>query len=308
MSWPSCPQHSSRFYLFYFSRTLDVQPPRDVKITLVGSRLQWKSSDDKSVLYYVQYKNNSDPADEWHNVSSYNGTSLKTFEITNEFYGGIFRVRAEKDSHTSEWQISKPVLCMNLNICIPLMTVNVKPGIIVLHMSHMDQSLKKEYGDHIAFNVSLWKVNGRHSEVEFIVTLDKTLSFRNLESGQKYCFQVQYSLYNKPYGNTSEQQCVNIPESPEEAEKRVVLTTIITTVLVLTICGCCIFALFKNHKKFKQILKPPVNIPIHFREFLNQEFPQRPFPSPSTESLPSCDVITLIENGNIEEIGQEIRS
>lgn len=287
--------------------TLDVKPPPDVKI--VGSQLQWKSPDDKNVLYYVQYKHNSDPADEWHNVSSYNGTSLKTFEITTEFYGAIFRVRAEKDSHTSAWQISKPVQCMNLNICIPLMTVNVKPGMTFLNMSHMDQSLKKEHGGHIAFNVSFWKVvNGRHSEVVFRVTHDKTLSFNDLESGQKYCFQVQYSLYDKPYGNTSEQQCVNIPERPEEAEKRVLLTTIISTVLVLTICGCCIFALFKNHKKFKQILKPPMSIPVHFREFLTQEFPQQPRQSPSAESLSSCDVITLIENGNIEEIGLEIRS
>ncbi|XP_057216636.1 interferon gamma receptor 2 [Triplophysa rosa] len=280
----------------------DVPPPRDVKV--VQSELQWLSpSSDDNVMYTVQYKRGSEPVDDWHNVTSHNGTK---FAITKEVYGAIFRVRAEKEGHASEWQISNPVQCVHLNVCIPLMTVNVKPGKTYLSMSHMDKSFEKEYGVNIAFNISSWKVvTGVYSEVQFNVTNNKNEVILNLESGQMYCFQVQYSFYNKPYGNTSEQQCVIIPETPEEAKRRTFLTTILTTFCILTLCGCCIFLLFKNHKKYKQLLRPPVEFPGHLREFLSQEFSQQPSPSPSFQSLWSCDVITLIDNVSTEENGKE---
>lgn len=52
----------------------------------------------------------SQPEDHWHALSSHNGSK---FEITNEFYGAIFRVRAEKEGRASEWQFSNPVQCVH---------------------------------------------------------------------------------------------------------------------------------------------------------------------------------------------------
>ncbi|XP_051543363.1 uncharacterized protein LOC127434575 isoform X2 [Myxocyprinus asiaticus] len=285
------------------AKTVDLQPP-DVRI--VESELQWKSANDDGVLYSVQYKRGSNPANEWHNVSSHTGTKLKTLYITAELYGAVFRVRAEKENRTSEWQNSKPVKCVNIQYCVPLINLTVKPGVAHLQMEHMDQSLVKELGTEIAFNISYWKVaNGGHSEVQFFVTNGKSQHFPNLESGQKYCFQVQYLRYSKPYGNTSNQRCAIIPETAEEAKRRVLLSSILSTVFVLAMCGVCIFALFKNYKKFKPVFQPPLEIADHYREFLTGEFPQQPCPSSSSQSLQSCDFVVLIEDNNIEVNGLE---
>lgn len=57
-------------------------------------------------------------------------------------------------------------------------------------------------------------------QVQFLVTSNKNEVLRNLESGETYCFRVQYSLFNKPYGNTSEQQCEIIAETRESTYLR----------------------------------------------------------------------------------------
>ncbi|KAG1937186.1 hypothetical protein F2P79_018142 [Pimephales promelas] len=92
-------------------RTFGLKPPHDVKI--VGSDLQWKPSNDDTVLYSLQYNPKLKSEDEWLNVSSHIGTKLRTFQITPEFYGAVFRVRTEKGNNVSEWQYSKPVQCVN---------------------------------------------------------------------------------------------------------------------------------------------------------------------------------------------------
>lgn len=124
-------------------------------------------------------------------------------------------------------------------------------------MAHMDESLEKEYGEHIEFNISYWKVDNGGSpkvscilhkkqtkktiksckqtfipflqedqckadqrfflflQVESIITNRKNEPFPELELEQNYCFQVEYLLYNKPYGNASKERCEFIPETRE---------------------------------------------------------------------------------------------
>ncbi|KAI2664453.1 Tissue factor [Labeo rohita] len=192
--------------LFNIEGTFCLNPPQDVKIV----------------------RSNLHKSDEWYNVTSHNRTDLK-FYITPEFYGAIFRVRAEKGSNVSEWQDSNKVECVNVNSCVPVMKLFVKPETVCLTLSHMDESLKYEYGDHIEFNVSFWKMDNAGSKVscllqlvhslyftkrtiEHFITKNKNECFPKLESEQNYCFQVQYLLYENPHGNVSNQTCVFTPE------------------------------------------------------------------------------------------------
>ncbi|XP_056089348.1 interferon gamma receptor 2 [Rhinichthys klamathensis goyatoka] len=282
-------------------RTFGLKPPHDVKI--VVSDLQWKPSNDDTVLYSLQYNPKRKSEDEWLNVSSHIGTKLRTFQITPEFYGAVFRVRTEKGNNVSEWQYSNPVQCVNVAVCLPVTNLIVKHERVSLTMTHMDQSLEKEYGEHIEFNISYWKVdNGGSSKVETIITNRKNEPLPDLESEQNYCFQVEYLLYNKPYGNASKEICEIIPETPEAASRRVLLYSILTTLFVSAMCGICIFVLFKYHKKVKQLLQPiQLEIPDHYREVLYNEFPLQACPSPSSQSLRSYDLITVIENSNEEQ-------
>ncbi|XP_077087703.1 interferon gamma receptor 2 [Siphateles boraxobius] len=282
-------------------RTFGLKPPHDVK--LVRSDLQWKPSNDDNVLYSLQYNPKSKSQDEWLNVSSHIGTKLRTFQITAELYGAVFRVRSEKGNNVSEWQYSNPVQCVNVAFCLPETNLSVKHERVFLTMKHMDQSLEKEYGEHIQFKISYWKVdNSGSSEVKSIITNRKNEPLQELESEQNYCFQVEYLLYDKPYGNASTEMCKIIPETPETARRRVLLFSILTTVFVSAMCGICIFVLFKYHKKVKKLLQPiKLEIPDHYREVLDDRFPLQACPSPSSQSLRSYDLITVKENSNEEQ-------
>ncbi|XP_026112444.1 interferon alpha/beta receptor 1 [Carassius auratus] len=291
--------------LINFEGTSCLNPPQGVK--LFGSYLQWKKPpDEDSVLYSLQYKRSFKSEDEWYNVTSHNKTELR-FKITPEFYGAEFRVRAEKGNNTSEWKYSTKVQCVNTNACVPVMKLSVKPGKVYVTMDHMDGSLKYEHGEHIQFNVSFWKVdNGGYSKVESIITNSKK-QILELESGQNYCFQVQYLFYDKPYGNISNQSCAIIPETLEMVKSRDLLFIISTTLLVTAMCGVFIFLLFKHHKKVKPLLQPlRLEIPDHYLEFIRSgEFPLQACPSPSCQSLQSCDMILVIENSSVKQKGQE---
>uniref|UniRef100_A0A8C1K7M7 Interferon/interleukin receptor domain-containing protein n=1 Tax=Cyprinus carpio TaxID=7962 RepID=A0A8C1K7M7_CYPCA len=286
--------------------TFCLNPPQDVKI--VRSNLQWKPpDDDDSLLYSLQYKPSSKTGDEWYNVTSHNGTQLR-FQITPEFYGAVFRVRTEKGINVSEWQYSDSVKCANTNSCVPVLKLSVKPEMAYVTMAHMDKSLEREYGENVAFNLSFWKVNnGGYSKAEFVITKSKNEHIFKLESGENYCFQVQYLLFEKPYGNVSNQICAIIPETPETIKSRALLYSILTSFLVTAICGVCIFLLFKHHKKAKQLFQPlRLEIPHHYQEFFRSgEFPLQACPSPSRQSLQSYDMITVIGYSHLKQKGQE---
>uniref|UniRef100_A0A673NMP0 Interferon/interleukin receptor domain-containing protein n=1 Tax=Sinocyclocheilus rhinocerous TaxID=307959 RepID=A0A673NMP0_9TELE len=261
--------------------TFCLNPPQDVKI--VRSNLQWKKppDDDDSFLYSLQYKTGSKTGDEWYNVTSHNWTEFR-FQITPEFYGAVFRARAEKGINVSEWQYSDPVKCVNANSCVPVLKLSVKPEMVYVTTAHMDEMN-----------------NGGYSKC--VITKSKNEHIFKLESGQNYCFQVQYLLYEKPYGNVSNQICAIILETPETIKSRALLYSILTSFLVTAMCGVCIFLLFKRHKKVKQLLQPlRLEIPDHY-----QEFPLQACPSPSSQSLRSYDMITVIENSHLEQKGQE---
>ncbi|ROL51362.1 Interleukin-10 receptor subunit beta [Anabarilius grahami] len=292
--------HVTAVFILVIESTFGLEPPQDVKI--VESDLQWKPPNDDNVLYSLQYKLNSKSEDEWLNVSSHIGTKLKSFRITPEFYGAVFRVRSEKEKHISEWQYSNPVQCLNVESCVPVMNLNVKPEMVHLTMTHMDRSLEKEYGEHVEFNVSYWKKDNRgYPEVQSII-ISRNEDIVNLEPWQNYCFQAEYLLFEKPYGNPSEEKCEIIPERSEAVKRRVFFYSILATVLVSAMCGACIFLLFKHHKKVKQCLQPlHLEIPDHYLEVLYNGFPLEACPSPSSQSLRSYDMITVMEHSNVEE-------
>ncbi|XP_067294360.1 interferon gamma receptor 2 [Pseudorasbora parva] len=283
-------------------RTFGLNPPEDVK--LVGSNLQWKPGEvNDSVLYSLQYNRNSTKG-EWLNVSRHFGTQ---FNITPEFYGAVFRVRAEKGNELSAWQYSNPVQCVNVKSCVPVVNLIVTPVMVSLTMAHMDESLEKEYGEHIEFNISIWKVvNEIHQKVQSFITNHKKEPMKDLEPGQTYCFQVEYLHYGQRYGNATEKKCVVIPETPEIVRRNFWLSCILTTLFVSAMCGVFIFILIKHHKKLKRCLQPlQLEIPDHYREVLYNGFPLQACPSPSSQSLPECDMITVMENRNEEQNDQK---
>jgi len=61
-------------------------------------------------------------------------------------------------------------MCFTVAVCFPVTNLIVKRERVSLTMTHMDQSLEKEYGEHIQFKISYWKVdNGGFSKVSCIL-------------------------------------------------------------------------------------------------------------------------------------------
>ncbi len=57
-----------------------------------------------------------------------------------------------------------------------MLKLSVKPEMVSVTMAHMDESLEKEYGEHVEFNVSFWKVNnGGYSKVSYILHTQKDM-------------------------------------------------------------------------------------------------------------------------------------
>lgn len=54
-----------------------------------------------------------------------------------------------------------------------MLKLSVKPEMVSVTVAHMDESLEKEDGENVAFNVSFWKVNnGGYSRVSCILILN----------------------------------------------------------------------------------------------------------------------------------------
>ncbi|TRY93099.1 hypothetical protein DNTS_008624 [Danionella cerebrum] len=234
--------------LINFDWTSGLNPPRDVKI--VKSELQWKPPDENNVRYSIQYKLVNKSEGEWQTLFNNTGQS---FKFSDGFYRAVFRVRTERGSNFSEWVYSPQVKCVNVNSCAPVVNLSMTSGIASLTIAHMDNSLEKEHGGHLEFKISSWKVeNGVNSELDSRLTDSKHEIFNDLESGQ-HCFQVQYLLYNKPYGRPSELRCAVNPETPDEIRRRVFLCSILGTFLLLTLGVFHVQRIsYANMSKFQQ--------------------------------------------------------
>lgn len=63
-----------------------------------------------------------------------------------------------------------------VNSCAPVLKLSVKPEMVYVTMAHMDESLEKEDGENLEFNVSFWKVNnGGYSKVSCVLHTQKVM-------------------------------------------------------------------------------------------------------------------------------------
>ncbi|XP_066542630.1 interferon gamma receptor 2 [Hoplias malabaricus] len=263
------------------------------KITVRSSVLSWTSSErENNVTYTVQY--NTLPEQEWQNVCGCSQMQFNFTAASEDFYGKIFRVRAETANLTSDWKHSEQVQCQHTGTCAPLFNLTLRNNKVLLWMDYKDKSLKEKFGGHITFKAQYWK------ETTFIDKQDlnvngRSLTIEDLESGEKYCFQVEYLYFKKSYGKPSHILCETIPETSGARTLRVILSGLLVVAAFATF-GICLYFVYKNYKKIKTFLQPPLDIPDHFHEFFSGEF---------SHCEPACvvsqDFIILVPEQIIDE-------
>ncbi|XP_072542575.1 interferon gamma receptor 2 [Salminus brasiliensis] len=272
--------------VFTASSAWSIEPPTHVKVEL--SVLSWKPPPgETNVTYTVQYSMAEE--EEWHNVC---GCNQPQFNFTAEdFYGKIFRVRAETANQTSVWKLSKQVQCEHTGTCAPLFNLTIKTNKALLWMGHKDQTLYEEFGGHITFRVLYWK-EARVSDNQERNTGGMTLAIEGLEFGQKYCFQVVYLVYSKSFGNPSHVLCKVIPLSSAQENFHIIISGVVI-VVGLVIFGVCLYFVYKNYKKVKLFLQPPLDIPEHIERFLSEEFPHQERVCLDSQELELNDLVIL---------------
>ncbi|NP_001347714.1 interferon gamma receptor 2 precursor [Pygocentrus nattereri] len=279
--------------IFHSAWSTNLSAPKLKEVS--SSVLSWEPSKVNNVTYTVQYR--ADPGQEWHYLC---GCNQPQFSFADgDFYGKIFRVRAERGNQTTVWQESVKIQCRHTDACAPLLNLTIKNYKVLLWMDDKDETLKKEFGGHITFRALYWKETSASDKQELDAS-GKTLLIEELEAGQKYCFNVVYVVYNKPYGSPSRVLCEVIPETPTVQNLRIIISGVLINA-GLMVFGCCLYFVYKNYKRIKTFLQPPLDIPEHIEEFFSGEFPHHEFVCIGSEELESNGLITLVPEQIREE-------
>ncbi|XP_062862592.1 interferon gamma receptor 2 [Trichomycterus rosablanca] len=272
----------------------ELSSPQNLKIRL--SVFTWKfSGNDSNVMYTVQYNTSSGA---WQTVCDCKHRSFDFSSAAEDFYGKHFRVRAERENQTSAWRVSEQVQCAHNNVCSPQITLKVETDRVLLWVQDRDKSLGEEHGSHLMLRGLYWKTSSPDNIQEHDFG-PNPLVLEDLEAGQEYCFQVKYLAFQKPYGKPSRKLCELIPESSGQRTLRIILLGVLT-VGGLAMLGCCIYYVYIHYRRIKILLRPPLDIPVHFKEFLFMESYEHPISPSSSHVQESFDFVTVVQ-----EVGQE---
>ncbi|XP_017297554.1 interferon gamma receptor 2 isoform X2 [Kryptolebias marmoratus] len=229
-------------------------PAPPTRVLVNGSQLTWSpGSEDADVTYSVDYRRFG--SNSWNAVPECRSTPLPScspvsFRLRYDCHE--LRVRAERAGLKSE-----PVQACSSHgdLCSPQVHLKAGPGSLTVGLSN-NHSLFQEYAAHAKHRVYYGEEGEqleRHEDSE------SSAFFKGLDVGRRFCVQVQFLKYEKPFGRASCVQCDIIPPSGESTQK-VLIVAVVVIVLVVLIVG--IFYIFIcKYKKIKQLLRPPCSIP-----------------------------------------------
>ncbi|XP_048095041.1 uncharacterized protein LOC125292015 [Alosa alosa] len=279
-------------------------PPYDVGLERNKALLKWRSSDSHNTTYTVQYHIGREDG-VWLDLPGCVNTPEKQCDfsaIATQLYGATLQVRTQRHSVSSPWQQSKQeVGCVHTGSCSPEVVAMASPGYLSVQMDRerSDQSLQDEYEGHLSYRVLYGREREDREDMKvFCEGCVSAVRVEPLAVGERYCVQVRYLLYSKPYGSPSDPVCRLIPHSEREKELylAVSLAAAFSVLVALSIgCYCFINCHYTHIKDYMR----PCSLPDHFTEFFSGEFVQT-LANPSAE-LQSHDLISSIEEAEFKE-------
>lgn len=260
----------------------EIPPPQDVR---VDSVLRWRpdTKHQHHVKYTVQY--NIFDHQEWLEVPGCVQTELTTCNITSISMDGCVMLRV----HALEGgRMSVAVQAYGYdNTCSPVFTLIPRPGSLTVNM--LNNSLSYAHGDHAEYLINYSRV-GHPSKKRYSLS---SVPLVDLVVGERYCVEVQYILYNTPYGPPSRTQCEVIPVSDKDRENKTLAITLpIVLALGVLVVGSA-FVITRNYERIKQFLQPPMRIPPHFFEFVEIRCPILPLTIIPEEDYDKISIMPL---------------
>ncbi|XP_041922761.1 uncharacterized protein LOC121686136 isoform X2 [Alosa sapidissima] len=268
-------------------------PPYDVGLERNKALLKWRSSDSHNTTYTVQYHIGREDG-VWRDLPGCVNTPEKQCDFSamaTQLYGATLQVRTQRHNVSSPWQQSKQeVGCVHTGSCSPEVVAMASPGYLSVQMDR-DQSLQYEHA-HLSYKV-LYGREGEDMKV-FCEGCGSAVRVEPLPVGERYCVQVHYLLYSKPYGSPSDPVCRLIPHSEREKELYLAVSLAAAfSVLVALSIGCYCF-INRHYTHIKDFMRPPCSIPDHIIKFLSGKFVHQTLSNPGAE-LQSHDLISSID-------------
>ncbi|XP_028851135.1 interferon gamma receptor 2 [Denticeps clupeoides] len=338
-----------RFFLVCFSYAVlceVVAPwqrskPTNVRLHRKEPLLMWQDGDGDSdsgglhTSFVVQYADSK--KDHWKNVpgcvSPSDGLRISCegflphckcdfSGLQEELYGAWMRVlvQGEMGNNTTLWtEADQQVQCIHYGSCVPEMILTPGPDSLTVEIKNRDSTLWKEYNGFLRYQVYYGREGGVmevcHEQCHCTETGEcgSPTVIPGLIMGERYCVQVQYLVYHKPYSNRSEVVCELIPETPAARELRIAVPLVAVFSALLSLSIGCFCLIIKNHKKVKHCLRPSFALPDHFYQFFSKEFSQEDMTSSSPAYHQPYEVISTVEeldeggpnSGSMEDGEQE---
>ncbi|KAL4608970.1 hypothetical protein GN956_G24298 [Arapaima gigas] len=167
-----------------------------------------------------------------------------------------------------------------------------------------DINLKKEYGQSYKYRIFYKKENDEFKKYMDVLSANTHVVIRDLEPGVKYCVKMHYIIYLKYVKgiSPSKVECAVVKEKEESRLNRIALVTAGTVISVVLLVLGCMWVALKNYPKLKRALRPPFDIPDHFRKFFEEvgHIPWSSF-SPSPDAEDAWDNIHEVTNDSSED-------
>lgn len=261
----------------------DVPPAPPQGIHVDDWMLTWTpSSMEGNTTYTVQYSKFDE--EKWLNVKSCVHTSLNSCDVSftklEAMYGCVkIRVFTERNGRRS-----KPVEACGRqgDSCTPDLSLKARPGILTVHLSR-DHILAEDNGDHAGYKVCYGKEQQPPQHCEDSIS---SLTITDLEEGQRYCVQAQYTNFRERVGLPSCMKCEDIPNTRPTNKQTGIIVGVVVFFTVVVLLMLAYFLIF-HRQRIKRFLRPPVQIPAD----LLRSVPHIPLSPISDEE---CDPISGI--------------
>ncbi|KAK2906413.1 interferon gamma receptor 2 [Channa argus] len=258
-------------------------PPQNVHVQ--GDLVTWTPAiKDSDVIYTVQYKR-FDQA--WKDLPSCIGTILNYCNVSfTKPKNSCIRLRVQAKKHKLN---SKPVEACSRNgdTCTPEVSLTVRPGSLTVNLSR-NHSLALEHGGHAQHRVYYAKEGELLTKYENIAS---SVSFSDLEPGQRYCVKIEYILYHIAVGPESCVECVVILESGQRPKLTEAIAVVVAIIVLISLITVMAYITIFHKRRVKQWLQPPCEIPNHFMIWSG---PGQYLPS-SSSTAEFCHIPSVVE-------------
>ncbi|XP_010077239.1 PREDICTED: interferon gamma receptor 2, partial [Pterocles gutturalis] len=248
--------------------------PKDVKVYSYNFRslLRWSpvKVDRGLVLYTVHFKTGAFNLWDEMNCTHIIETECSfPWSLKERRWAVVLRVRAELGQVTSDWVETDPFVAeRNTTIGPPKVnSVTVSSDSLLIRVT---PPFRSEAGDTLQYHVSYWE-NATSTTKKETKTSNTLFKIENLKELTLYCFRIQIELVlhsdHRLLGLQSVPECYKT-EISEATRAGYIVLIFVLVLLFANLITVGLFLLWKYHKTIKYWSQPPLQIPSHFEEYL----------------------------------------